>query len=135
MTDLNLIARKLEEAAEGSRELDGVIWKACEEKPGDDWQMMSGAWHRRDPDDYVAFDTPPSLTSSIDAALALVDRIYPDRPRRTDITELVLPNSRRYSVTLQIGSHAPDAATGNADTLPVAICLALIRALIAKEGR
>lgn len=77
-TTIEELVGRVEAATGADREIDGLIWKACEEKPGDDWQLMgSGVWHRRDPDDYVAFDVPPKLTASIDAALALAERVLP----------------------------------------------------------
>lgn len=53
---------------------DGLIFKALEERPGDEWTTFSdyGIWYRRDPDDHAAWDSPPDYTRSLDAAMASV---------------------------------------------------------------
>ena len=69
-----LIAR-LEEATEESRELDGLIFRAThqDQEPAH-WDKYGAedAWCHQDPDDKIAWETPPHYTTSLDAALTLV---------------------------------------------------------------
>jgi hypothetical protein len=72
---LTSLIERIEAATEGSRELDGLIWKAICEKPGDVWanDVIDGdVWLRRDPIDHVAWEGPPAYSTSIDAALTLL---------------------------------------------------------------
>src|SRR6185295_4669336 len=69
-----LIAR-LETSSEGSRELDGEIWRHIE--PNADWHHLDIGgdqyiWHQRDSKDSIAFEAPPHYTTSLDTALMLV---------------------------------------------------------------
>jgi hypothetical protein len=73
-SQLYALSRKIERAKRPSRSQDGVIWKVLVEKKGDVWVKVDGLWLRQDPKDTVAFDTPPSITTSIDAAEALFDK-------------------------------------------------------------
>lgn len=72
-----LIAR-LEKATGPDRELDGLIFRAIDEQPGDRWQQFAvgegGAdvWYRECRDEKGAYISPSFYTASIDAALALV---------------------------------------------------------------
>lgn len=53
--------------------LDGEIFKAFEELPGDVWDDgigEEGVWHREDANDRGAWDGPKPLTESLDAVLA-----------------------------------------------------------------
>lgn len=70
---LEALARRCEDAGEGSREIDGEIFKAACNCPGDEWwRFDDGLWCRQDKEDRVAFDLPPSYTTSLDAAMTLV---------------------------------------------------------------
>lgn len=67
------LIHRLESATEGSRELDGLIYRAINPQiPEEDWHESGGVWYSRDPIDRIAFDVPPDYTTSIDAALQLV---------------------------------------------------------------
>jgi len=68
---LELIGR-LDAAQEPDHVLDGDIWQAVNGWPENDGYRFGGVWFRRDPEDDVAFEQPPRLTASIDAALTLV---------------------------------------------------------------
>lgn len=73
--DFLALAERCEKESEGSRELDGLIWKAACEKPGDIWSrdLIDGnIWMRQDPEDTVAYEAPPAYTTSLDAAMTLV---------------------------------------------------------------
>lgn len=54
------------------RVLEGRIFKALEEKPGDDWSddFEEDVWHRRDPEDHCAFDVPPRYLTDATTALS-----------------------------------------------------------------
>lgn len=76
---------------EGSRVLDGIVFRKMTEIEGDDWQQMDAdgfedVWHRRDPEDSVAFDTPPKCSTSLDAVRTTMvhgmrlDRLEQDKP-------------------------------------------------------
>lgn len=103
MTDMEDLARRYHDAAAPDRTLDGEAFKALEERTGDDWSndFSDEVWHRRDPEDSVAFDPPPHYGGSVDAAfaalrpgmrvVALGERPRPDaadaawRPWRCDV--------------------------------------------------
>jgi hypothetical protein len=70
MRDFEELAEMAEAADGGSRRLDGLIFRALEQREGDVWVEFGDddVWHRQDPDDRVAYDTPPRYTGSIDVA-------------------------------------------------------------------
>jgi hypothetical protein len=74
---INAILDRLAKATGANRELDGLIWKELTGKPSDTWEILSGVLHRQDPEDSFLVLAPPALTASIDAALALVERVKP----------------------------------------------------------
>lgn len=74
MTDHTDLIRRLEEAEAGSRRLDVAVHDALFPPRADGYQMPDGtvlppSWGR-------GFDDPP-YTTSLDAALALVERVLP----------------------------------------------------------
>lgn len=66
------LAERCEAATGPDRELDGDIWRTVNGWSEGDGAIMCGTWHRRDPDDTVAFEPPPESTASLDAAKTLV---------------------------------------------------------------
>jgi hypothetical protein len=55
-----------------SRELEGILFRARHEQEGDVWSDLFGeddVWHRRDPQDRGAWDSPPRVTESFDLAM------------------------------------------------------------------
>jgi len=56
-----------------SRVLEGIAFRMLEETEGDVWSDLvdreDHVWNRRDPEDRAAWDGPPPVTSSFDAAL------------------------------------------------------------------
>jgi len=77
--------------------------------------------------------TPPPYTASIDAAIALVERMLPGWRFNA---RMVSPNG--YSCWLEAGTEGVVevfAPIGYATTLPVAILLALFRTLDAQEDQ
>lgn len=67
------------DASGPSRHLDGWLWKAVTEKPGQVWsdQFADGVWCLQDAEDTIAYETPPHITSSLDAAVWLVSQALP----------------------------------------------------------
>lgn len=126
MTKAELLQR-IEAASGPDRVLDGDVWHALTAKPGDVWvnDFADGVYHLQDPRDTIAYEAPPDLTASIDAAIALVERLLPGRQITMRIDEKDGPRP-----------HSVIAATwfAQCNTLPLAILAALLRALIAKEA-
>ena len=65
---------RLEEAAEGSRELDLRVFEHFDRVNGERWTEADLDYALTDPDRTI---NPPHLTTSIDAALALAERVLP----------------------------------------------------------
>ena len=111
MTEL---IERLEKATGPDRELDLAIWAACGGSGGPDNGFL---------------DWRPALTASIDAALDLVERKLPGAwwfaARQAD-------EIGEYSFDLR-ASIGGLLGTASAPTLPLAICIALLRALSAQE--
>lgn len=121
MTDLNLIARKLEEATGADRRLDSDIFVACgghlnPHPPSFEygrWPSETEAGH--------CFYKLPAFTGSTDAALTIADQMFPGA------WDTVMDDAMLVMVEVEPFPLPADFARY--------ICLALIRALIAKEGR
>lgn len=119
MTDrktLEALLKRVEEAGGGSRDLDRDIWQAFD-------AAAAGAPHGEMPGTFY--------TSSIDAALALVERVLPgwtyalDNAGRTFHCELN-SNTGRFLLQGDIERHA------SAPAAPLAILIAMLHALIAQ---
>lgn len=110
-----LIAR-LEAAEVGSRELDAEVWDIEDDRPrwsfGDDFPI-----YKRDPDDSVAFDSPPPYTTSLDAALALAERVGL-KPALALMTVMAGANCGAGSTVADLARYA---------------CIAILKALDAKH--
>ena len=126
------LIEKLEKAEGPSRELDGLIFKATQEQPGDVWEeitshdIVSGdlvdVWHRRDPLDTVAFEVPPRFTSSVDAALTLV-------PEGVEYGISTIYDQAFVEVGLNCGeAGGPWSATRKDRNVPIALCIASLKA-------
>ncbi len=76
------------------------------------------------------FSPPPQFTASIDAALALVERVMPGCAMNAWI-DPTRPEPRRCQADIFPEDHS---FGGSAPTLPLAICAALLSALIAREA-
>ena len=76
--DLIAIVETISTLTEPKRWIDALVWKTFVEKEGDFWDDSDdGIWMRRDPEDHVAFDMPPYLTSCLTAVETFVDEILP----------------------------------------------------------
>jgi len=142
MTRTDLIA-KLEAASEGSRELDAGLYVETHEP------MFGRYWSPNASDDpgdpYMAQKvTAPNYTTSIDAALQLVETNLPPSKSygKTDTGEgwkigfyrspYTFEGNRWWDVMIR--DHAEEGVTVKARTLPLALCIALLRTLEAEEA-
>lgn len=147
MTALAELLQRLETAAEGGRELDAAIFKALGGPLPDEfmgvkvdlqWQPDGNATIAVG-DMQVRYE-PPTYTTSLDDALALVERVLPGWFWRGGRVPSGRWTGRRYVhgwAHLQ-RSHADhcdrkDEATGWGEDVPIALCIALLRALTAQE--
>lgn len=113
MKHAELIAR-FEAAEVGSRELDALIWDIEDDRPR--WSFGGGLpIYRRDPDDDDEFDTPPHYTTSLDAGIALAERLGLD-------TFAII-----YAAIMNWKAHDPRGAM--LKVLPLTLCIAILRAL------
>ena len=100
------LIERLEGAGAGSRELDRDVWQA------------TGGWD--------GVDAPPSFTTSLDAALALADLVYPDGwldltiSNRTARASQCFEGNRAY--------HGPRHASP-----AIAVCIAILKARATQE--
>jgi hypothetical protein len=128
MTALAGLLARLESATEGSRELDGLIWRTIE--PEGQWWEFGDGWARRDPDD-GAYVTSAPYTTSLDAALTLLPRgyainnmmIWPGCPSTVTVVETREDHDGRFI------HHGGDRFwQAGAATAPIAICIVCLRA-------
>lgn len=118
----SLITR-LEEAAEGSRELDLRVFEHFDRVNGERWTEADLDYALTDPDKTI---NPPHLTTSIDAALALAERVLPEMncigfdksPR--GVEAYVSRNHVKSGHWVVVGEHPSSPAP--------ALCLAILRA-------
>jgi len=126
MTTYQTLADRCRSTREPDRVLDGLLFKTLEEKPGDVWSDAFGddVWHRRDPDDTVAYEGPPAYTSSLDAAYAAM------KPgmRLTGLRERVRPDAADDEWRPCTSEVATDGITvqGTGHLLPCAIMDAIL---------
>lgn len=62
------------ESGEASDELDALLWGLYDPRPLERTGDGPAIW-KRDPVDTIAFEGPPRFTTSLDAALALAERV------------------------------------------------------------
>lgn len=109
-----LIAR-LEAAETGSRELHAAFARVIAGSPTDHWYALFGEW--------VTDDTVPAYTSSLDAALALAERVCP----------AMMWSAHPACPGVTMGYHVP-RSFGNgeqwatAPTPALALCIAILKA-------
>lgn len=124
----SLIAR-LEDAEVGSRELDAEIAAALDGWSGFGLRTSQIEGRPRGSD---RFSTPPHYTTSLDAALALVERVLPGwwpgfQKNRGSLER------KRWAAWLDGPHHSGvDAIEVSAATAPLALCIALLKALEAQ---
>lgn len=140
---LQALLTRAENATGPDREIDGGIWKALTEKTGDVWSdnIVGDVWHLQDPQDTIAYEPPPYITASIDAALALCERMLPGwawqvskiegvpsrAPTRDCEVRLWLPGIRTQGLPVE-------TVTADAATPALAILAATVRAILAQPA-
>ena len=119
MSELEELLGKCERATGSDRAIDGLLYQLSDDITKRCWPY----W-----DSFQREELTPRYTASVDAALALVERMVPDTPifLADDKSEDDLP----CSCDLSNGTVEPWKAS--AKTLPLAILAALLRALIVK---
>ncbi len=118
--DLDALRQRLERAEGADRELDGLVLSVC----GYDVKRWSSEWSIRKQGSSKWQRGMPHVTRSLDAAVALVQRVRPGwfwcagnaidgaEGRVTDLNRLYIENAR---------------------TAPLALLLALVRSLIKEQ--
>jgi hypothetical protein len=126
MTDL---LTALQSAERGSRELDALLWDLIDDRPRHDLDGSGAAIWKRDPDDEVAFDGPPPFSTSLDAALALVERVLPGWwPSVAQV------GPGKWSADIYDPSDKRSLSPAHAPTPPLALVIALVRAKEARDA-
>lgn len=131
MGELLALAERCEKATGPDRELDGLIFKALEQREKDMWTTFGddNVWHRRDPQDHAAFDPPLSYTKSIEAAKTLLldwmSIEMTESAPEPQFTRCRIWDWRRSPTMLDPGNEWK--AEGNRP-LPLNICAAALRA-------
>lgn len=111
------LIERLEKADGPDRELDAKLARHLAGDPVDHWFRLFGDW--------FTDRTIPSYTSSIDAAVALVERVLPG-------AEWEVTNTGRRPGATVISYERRVREGAYASTPAIAICIALLRA---KEAR
>lgn len=142
MNDLLNIAKRLEEATGPDRELDELLmaWSVGATRQEDATFDHKPAYHRDG--SWVSIHPIEPLTGSVDAALAMTERELPGwtvqlfqlRRNKGWGARVSSPRYETYS-SFEDQAHATDDGYVGQKNGALAICLALVRALIAKEGR
>lgn len=115
------LIERLEKADEGSLELDKAILMSF----GFTWRGMN-YWHH---DDRTMWRGPTNLTRSIDAAVALAERVLSDAGWSVAMNRI----DRRY--VGRIWSGEIDDGKANAGATPaIALCIAILRAAAESAG-
>lgn len=127
----SLLARV--EVADGAdRELDGRIWAATAGVTILEWDGDGVLWkdehgglrHQRD-------DRIPAYTASIDAVVALVERVLPSGWTRVDVWNT--DDVKQVTASVLPLPVPNSTSSGKAATAPLALLSALLKALIARE--
>lgn len=138
MTDLQALLTRVEEATGGDRELDAAIecafnWTA-ENTDADLLRMVQAgeplaAVALVDPD-WRLHEWVSPVTSSLDAALALVERALPGSMWQVGFD----PDDGSMCARIVTAAPLCAHAKANHDTAALAICAAALRALIAQQS-
>jgi len=124
------ILNRLRSAESGSRELDGDIALALGQVDAEavNWTRREDGWlwyRFVEPDDFDTWEAPP-YTTSIDAALALVERMLPDA-----LYDLHKHYGGQWAASVLRENHKRPYFEAN--SAPLAILTALFSALEAKD--
>lgn len=130
MMKFNEISRRCRLERTPDRHLEGEIFHTLHfvEDDKDNWSnnFTDDVWCRRDPNDGVAFDTPPPYTSSIDGALsARVRGMRLDSLRELVRTDSAGPEWKPWACRIQTSFRMFE---GVGETAPYAILDAVMQA-------
>jgi hypothetical protein len=127
MTKYADIIDRLEKATGRNRDIDVAIAAAAIPKSAGSWIDQDHPWCNDHPEDEEA----PEFTASIDAAIALVERMLPEANCYGVEKE---PKCWTGYVSRNCVSDGHWLKEASAPTAPAALLIALFRALEAKEG-
>lgn len=145
MPDLKSLLGRLEKSPLPYRYLDAEIWDLEDPRPRE--SIGNGeAIYKRDPHDPIAFDSAPHFTASLDAAVALQKRVLcgwttddhtadgsaETYPIRTVLTLFWDGNSDASILYEHPHREAREIVCGNGSTPAIALCAAIVRALIVR---
>lgn len=148
------LIERLETAEQGSRELDALVCAAAQYPPSEHWSYRveaSGVSIRLIGTGREVRITPPAITTVLSAAVALVERVLPGWCYRFGTCHVsddawLCPdwNDPKHGARLRAELGEPvhgewsdvgiDVDLRPSGRLPIAICIALLKALEAKEG-
>jgi len=137
MTAHSELVARLEGASEGSRELDALVWLRFNrpEYTGGVKALEMRGWYdgrghlilETDAGEEVADDLPIGhVTTSLDAALALAERVYPD-----GWLDLYIRGGKASAAQCFEGNRAYTATHASN---PIAVCIAVLRAQPQPDG-
>lgn len=116
------LIERLEAAEVGSRELDLRVFEKFDLVDGERWSDADLEYALTDPDRTI---NPPRLTQSLDAALALAERVLPGQ--EYEITTVY--NVARVALNMNHGCDGgPFYGSNDCCNVPLAICAAILRA-------
>ncbi len=126
MTDLSALIARLEAAEAGSRELDVAIarslgWGVHNARRFGLWVVPFGEYDTCDPDDMFELG---EFTTSLDAALALAERVLPG-------WSWEIYTAYQIKGLMKYGCNLDEQDTAYAFTPALALCIAILRA---KQG-
>jgi hypothetical protein len=146
MTNLNDLIERLEKAEAGSRELDADIFRSLgyKVKMLGHKGPLAGRFLAYPPDGPDRCEPARlAVTSSLDAAIALVERVLPgwsieliSSHNPKSWVSFVAPPARRdpeHSISDAWRAGISKLRATRAPTAPIALCIALLKALQAKE--
>lgn len=124
--DMSALIALLEAAEAGSRELDAAVWAASNgyelfEHDGAGWR------YRMKPDDIMRHERTGYIspyTTSIDAALALAERVLPGWRKFVEVV-----GDGRGSACVFLAHEAIDRPWFHAPTPALALCISILRAI------
>lgn len=128
MTSLQALAERLEKADGPDRELDAAIMHAFDSSAV--YYVGVAADGSNRVLDIYPHGTPP-LSASLDAAIALCERVLPDNMRWSISNAAVKPRANVFPLSPTRPIMGPYSS---AATPALALCLAIVRARIAEEA-
>jgi len=128
MTDL---LERLEVAEAGSRELDLRVFEHFDRVDGQRWTEADLDYALTDPDLTI---NPPHFTTSLDAALALAERVLPGWWWSISSERIGEPEPRPFASGWLSDGETGELHTARAKTPALALCIAILKATHKAEG-